>query len=163
MFNFGQKSNFDPTKQKLNNLNNNVTVRAPLKAEACTFFTPFFTAVYIVERLVLQTIFQFFGLKSAVYTQERVIMACVRQIIYLKLFFGHWSWLLVRMNVTSGHYVFKSDEVTMFNHFYFGIRPIFSIKQGRFFIPFFDEKFIIFIFMSIGSYLLLFGTNTLAQ
>ena len=38
-------------------------------AMACTFFTPFFTAVYIVERLVLKTIYilkmeilQFFGL-----------------------------------------------------------------------------------------------------
>ena len=44
--------------------------------------TPFFTAVYIVERLVLQTIYvlnkeilQFLGLKSAVYDQEQVIMA----------------------------------------------------------------------------------------
>ena len=44
------------------------------------FFTPFFTT-YIVERLVLQIIYelnikilQFLGLKSAVYNQERVIM-----------------------------------------------------------------------------------------
>ena len=41
-------------------------------------FTPFFTAVYIVERLMLQTIYelnkeilQFLGLKSAVYNRER--------------------------------------------------------------------------------------------
>ena len=41
-------------------------------------FTPFFTAVYIVERLVFQTIYvlnkeilQFLGLKSAVYNQEQ--------------------------------------------------------------------------------------------
>ena len=50
----------------------------PWSFKYCTaayiFFTPFFTAVYIVERLVLQTfyvlnteILQFFGLKSAVY------------------------------------------------------------------------------------------------
>ena len=46
------------------------------------FFTPFFTVVYIVEQLVLQTIYvlnkeilQFLGLKSAVYDQEQVIMA----------------------------------------------------------------------------------------
>ena len=41
-------------------------------------FTPFFTAVYIVERLGLQTIYvvnkeilQFLGLKSAVYNREQ--------------------------------------------------------------------------------------------
>ena len=30
-------------------------VKVPLKAAASIFFTPFFSAVYIVERLVLQT------------------------------------------------------------------------------------------------------------
>ena len=42
------------------------------------FLHPFFTAVYIVERLVLQTIYvlnkeilQFLGLKSSVYNQEQ--------------------------------------------------------------------------------------------
>ena len=44
----------------------------------CIFFTPFFTEVYIVERLVLQTIYvlnkeilQFLSLKSASYNRER--------------------------------------------------------------------------------------------
>ena len=48
-------------------------------------FTPYFTAVYIVEPLVIKTIYvlnkeilQFLGLKSAVCNSERVIMACVR-------------------------------------------------------------------------------------
>ena len=42
-------------------------------------FYPIFTAVYIVERLILQTIYvlkkeilRFLGLKSAVYNQERL-------------------------------------------------------------------------------------------
>ena len=42
------------------------------------FFFPIFTAVYIVVRLVLQTVYvlnkeilQFLGLKNAVYNQER--------------------------------------------------------------------------------------------
>ena len=30
------------------------TIRAPLQAAACILFTPFFTAVYIVERLVFE-------------------------------------------------------------------------------------------------------------
>jgi hypothetical protein len=45
------------------------TVHASLFAAACIFFTPFFTAVYIVEWLILQTIYllkkeilQFLGL-----------------------------------------------------------------------------------------------------
>ena len=48
------------------------------------YFYPFFSAVYIIEWLVLQTIYllkkeilQFFGLKSEVSNQERVIMACL--------------------------------------------------------------------------------------
>ena len=48
------------------------------------FLPQFFTAVYIVERLVLQTIYvvnkeilQFLSLKSAVHNQERFIMARV--------------------------------------------------------------------------------------
>ena len=54
------------------------TVSAPFQRGACIFFTPFFTGVYIVERLVLQTIyvlnkeiFQFLGLKSSVNNRER--------------------------------------------------------------------------------------------
>ena len=57
------------------------------------FFTPFFTAVFIVERLVLQTInvlnkeiLQFMGLQSAVYNQERVIMARVRYVLSMQPF-----------------------------------------------------------------------------
>ena len=53
------------------------TIRAPFQAAACILFTPFFTAVFIVERLVLLTIYvvnmeilQYLGLKSAVYNQE---------------------------------------------------------------------------------------------
>ena len=57
------------------------------------FFTPFFTAVYILQRLVSQTIYvllneeilQFLSLKSAVYNQERVIMARGRYIFLTKL------------------------------------------------------------------------------
>ena len=52
-------------------------------------FTPFFTAAYIVERLVLQTIYvlnkkilQFLSLKSAVYSGEWVVMEHVRYIEY---------------------------------------------------------------------------------
>ena len=48
-------------------------------------FYSFFAAVYIVERLILQTIYvlnkeilQFLGLKYAVSNQERAIMACLR-------------------------------------------------------------------------------------
>ena len=44
----------------------------------CIFLTPFFTTVYIVERLELQTIYvlnkkilQFLGLKSADYNREQ--------------------------------------------------------------------------------------------
>ena len=51
------------------------------------FFTTFFTAVHIVVGLILQTIYvlnkeilQFLGLKSAVYNQERVIMARLRHL-----------------------------------------------------------------------------------
>ena len=47
-------------------------------------FTPFFSAVYIVERLILQTIYvlnkeilQFLGLKSAVYNQEQLILQTI--------------------------------------------------------------------------------------
>ena len=62
------------------------------------FFTPFFTAAYIVEGLLLQTIYvlkkeivQFFGLKSSVYNrktvsnQERVIMARVLYVVAKQL------------------------------------------------------------------------------
>ena len=59
-------------------LNLQYSVRAPLEAAACIFFIPFFTAVYILEWLVLQTMYVlkeeillFLGLKSAVYNQER--------------------------------------------------------------------------------------------
>ena len=52
---------------------------------ACIFFTPFFIAVYIVERLVLQTIhvlnkeiLQFLGQESAVYNRERFLIKSVR-------------------------------------------------------------------------------------
>ena len=55
----------------------------------CTVFTPVFTVVYIVERLVIKTIYvlnkeilQFLGLKFAVSDQERVIMARVRYAKY---------------------------------------------------------------------------------
>ena len=48
-------------------------------------FTLCFNAVYIVERLILQTIselnkkiLQFFGQKSAVSNQERAMVACIR-------------------------------------------------------------------------------------
>ena len=34
-----------------------LNVHAPLKPTVCKFFTVFFTAVYIVDRLVLQTIY----------------------------------------------------------------------------------------------------------
>ena len=51
-------------------------------------FTPFFTAVYFVERLLLQSIFvqnkkilQFLSLKYAVYNPEQVLMARVRYVI----------------------------------------------------------------------------------
>ena len=33
------------------------TIYAPLQASACIFFTPFFTAVYNQDRLILQTIY----------------------------------------------------------------------------------------------------------
>ena len=54
------------------------------------YFLPHFSvAAYIVERLILQTIYvlnmkilQFLGLKSAVYNQERVIMAHVWHLVY---------------------------------------------------------------------------------
>ena len=46
---------------------------------ACIFFTQFFTAVYIVEWLVLQTIYvinkeilQFLGLESMDYNRDRI-------------------------------------------------------------------------------------------
>ena len=58
-----------------------------MHAVACIFFNPFFTGVYMVEWLLLQTIYvlnkeilQFLDLKSTVYNQERFIMACVRYI-----------------------------------------------------------------------------------
>ena len=38
-------------------LSSSSTVCAPLKAAACIFLTPFFTTIYIVDRLVLQTIY----------------------------------------------------------------------------------------------------------
>ena len=51
------------------------TVHAPLQAAACIFFTPFFSAVYNQEGLILQTIQVHkqgkLDLKSAVYNQER--------------------------------------------------------------------------------------------
>ena len=57
------------------------TVRAPLYPAVCIFFTPFFSAVYNQERLILQTILVHkqgkLGIKSAVYNQERVMMARV--------------------------------------------------------------------------------------
>ena len=53
----------------------------------CIFFTPFFTAVYIVERVVLPTIYvlnkeilQFSNIKSAVSNQEGVIVERIRYI-----------------------------------------------------------------------------------
>ena len=55
------------------------TVRKKLPYAACIFLTSFFTAIYIVFILVLQTIYvinkkilQFLGLKSAVHNQERL-------------------------------------------------------------------------------------------
>ena len=48
-------------------------------SRGCIFFTPFFTAVYNLERLILETIYVGnSSKKSAVYNQERVIMARVR-------------------------------------------------------------------------------------
>ena len=49
---------------------------------ACTFFAPFFTAVYILERLELQTIYVLNKevLKSAVYNQKRVIMQIITSV-----------------------------------------------------------------------------------
>ena len=54
------------------------TLHPPLHPEVCIFFPLFFTEVYIVERLVLQTsyvlnnkILQFWGTKSAVCNQKR--------------------------------------------------------------------------------------------
>ena len=38
---------------------NACTVRVPLKSAVCIFFTPFFTAVYIVERLIFHDSFFF--------------------------------------------------------------------------------------------------------
>ena len=53
------------------------------------FFTPFLTAVYNVEQLILQTIYvlnkeflKLLGLKIAVYNQERVIMARIRYVYH---------------------------------------------------------------------------------
>ena len=62
-------------------------------AAACIFFTPFFTAVYNQERLILQTIYVLksgnYSKKSTVYYQEGVIMARVRYISFdkIKMFF----------------------------------------------------------------------------
>ena len=54
------------------------------------FFPAFFTAVYIVERLVLQTIYilnkeilQFLGLKFAVYNRERFQINGARKLCIL--------------------------------------------------------------------------------
>ena len=51
------------------------TVRAPLYPAACIFFTPFFTAVYNQERLILQTTYVLKRGNSSknaeVYNQER--------------------------------------------------------------------------------------------
>ena len=60
------------------------TVRAPLEAAACKFFTPFFSAVYNQEQLILDNLCTKqgnVGLKSAPYNQERVIMECVRYVL----------------------------------------------------------------------------------
>jgi hypothetical protein len=49
------------------------TIRAPLQAAACIFFTPLFSAFYNQERFILQTIYVLkrkCGLQSAVYNQE---------------------------------------------------------------------------------------------
>ena len=69
-------------------MNTEYRTRAIITRGLC-FFTLFFTAVYIEEWLVLQTIYvlnqeilQFLGLKSAVYNWERVIMARVRYILH---------------------------------------------------------------------------------
>ena len=55
------------------------------------FFTPFFTAVYNQERLILQTTYVLKGGNSsknaAVYNQERVIMERVRYIKQARLFY----------------------------------------------------------------------------
>ena len=73
------------------------------------FFTPFFTAFYIVEWLVLQTIYvlnkeilQFLGLKSYVYNQERVIMAHVHYFHYHALF-RHIARFIIILNKLSSH------------------------------------------------------------
>ena len=69
---------------------------------ACTFFAPFFTAVYILERLELQTIYVLNKevLKSAVYNQKRVIMQKITSVtpsiygtIHLKVFFTNFKVL----------------------------------------------------------------------
>ena len=56
---------------------NTSTVCVKFLAATCIFFTQFFTAVYIVERLLLQTIYllkkgilQFLGQTSMVYNRE---------------------------------------------------------------------------------------------
>ena len=60
-----------------------VLTRAIISRGLYVFFTPFFTAVYIVEWLILQTIYvlnkeilQFLPLTSAVYKQERFQIKC---------------------------------------------------------------------------------------
>ena len=61
------------------------TIRALLKATACIFFNSFFSATYVVERLIVQKInllnkeiLQFLGLKTGVSNQDQVIMARVQ-------------------------------------------------------------------------------------
>ena len=76
-------------------------------------FTPFFTAVYIVERLILQTLYVhtkkeilwFFSQKSAVSNQEQVIMACVRYIVWIqyyvvrsKILLARFYWFVIENN-----------------------------------------------------------------
>ena len=82
--------------QKMSVINVKYRTRAII-TRGLYIFTPFFTTVFIVKRLVLQTIYvlnkeilQFFGQKCGVYdqvvsTQERVIMARVRYILSILL------------------------------------------------------------------------------
>ena len=79
----------------------------------CLFFTLFFTSAYIVERLVLKTIYmpnkeilQFLGLKSAVYNWERLhiksgylvaqafghVSNFFWQVCFIKIF-GKFQWI----------------------------------------------------------------------
>ena len=86
----------DNTTAKLETCLSFINYRTSAIISRCLyFFTPFLTAVYNVEQLILQTIYvlnkeflKLLGLKIAVYNQERVIMACIQYVSFFnfKLF-----------------------------------------------------------------------------